>query len=130
MKTESEATDAYSDCIREEGCPTVLRRDNAKAQTGKEFTALNCAYLIADELTEPHHQQQNSAELRAVKWLKRHCAILMDRTGAPPKTWLLACKYLAEVHNISADDTLHWAVPQTVRHGETVDISVFLKFMF
>ena len=88
-------------------------------------------YLIADEWTEPYHPQQNPAEMRAVKWLKEHTTqVLLDRQGAPATLWLQAARYLAHIHNLSADKSLQWAIPLTVRRGETVDISAYLQFQF
>jgi len=123
MPSENGAPDAYNDFLRHEGCPTILRRDNSRVQSGFRFQQLNRLYLIGDEYTEPYHPQQNMAELRAVKWLKQHTQLLLDRTGAPPMLWLLASQYLAALHNHSADETLNWAIPLTLRHGDTPDIS-------
>ena len=53
----------------------------------------------------------------------------MDRTGAPPKTWLLCliyvCFLLYHTYNSSIED-----VPLNRLTGSTVDISVLLKFFF
>ena len=130
MKSEHEAPNAYRDFLREEGAPLILKRDNSKVQKNAIFTELNRKYLIGDQFTEPHHPQQNPAELRAVKWLKDHSQILLDRTGAPDKAWLLACEYMANVHNICADETISWKTPICKRHGSTPDISAFLIFQF
>ena len=59
MPTESHGPNAYEDFIREEGCPTLLRRDNSKMQTGVDFAAINRHYCIKDGYTEPHHPHQN-----------------------------------------------------------------------
>ena len=90
MPSENGAPDADDDFLRHEGCPTILRRDNSRVQSGFRFQQLNRLYLIGDEYTEPYHPQQNMAELRAVKWLKQHTQLLLDRTGAPPMLWLLS----------------------------------------
>ncbi len=63
------------------------------------------------EFTEPDHPQQNPAEMRAIRWLKENNRVLRERTGASDFTWLLACEYLADVHNITSDETLHWKTP-------------------
>jgi hypothetical protein len=40
-------------------------------------------------------------------------------------------KYLADIHDIMADETLNWCIPKSVRLGGTIiDISPFLQFMF
>ncbi len=130
LPSESHAVGAYEDFLRSEGAPSTLRRDNSKVQTGLKFLELNRKYLVADEYTEPHHPQQNPAEMRAVKWIKEHTQILLDRQGAPPSLWLQAAQYLADLHNVSADETLRWETPTTMRHGDTPDISAFLHFRF
>jgi hypothetical protein len=130
MTAEREAPDAYKDFIREEGAPTILRRDNSKVQTGKAFTDINRTFVIKDGLTEPYHPQQNPAEMRAVKWLKSHSQVLMDRNEVPPWLWFQVVKYLADLHNHCADETLRWRTPLEIRHGDTPDISAFLQFEF
>jgi hypothetical protein len=42
----------------------------------------------------------------------------------------MACKYLCDVHNVAANASLRYAIPMTVRHGKTIDISAFLTFRF
>ena len=76
------------------------------------------------------NQQQNPVEGNAIKWLKRHSKVLLDRTNAPPQAWLKAQQYLANVHNHTAKENLRWNIPLTVRHGETRDISHLLMFQF
>jgi len=78
----------------------------------------------------PHNPQQNPAEMRAIKWLKENNRVLRARTGAPDYTWLLACQYLADIHNITADETLNWRTPWEKRKLETPDISAYLQFQF
>jgi len=82
------------------------------------------------EFTEPDHPQQNPAEMRAIRWLKENNRVLRERTGASDFTWLLACEYLANVHNITSDETLHWKTPWEKRQLETPDISVYIQFSF
>ena len=130
MRREGEAPDTYLDFIRKEGAPNILRSDNAQVQIGKRFTNINRKFIIDDQRTEPDHAQQNPAELRAVQFLKSHSQVLMDRTKAPEKVWLQACEYIADVHNICADETLGWRTPHEKRHGDTPDISAYLQFQF
>ena len=89
MKSESEGPNAYEDFICEEGCPTILRRDNAKMQRGDAFTTICRHYCVRDGFTEPHHPHQNPAENRAARWLKYHAQTVMNVTGAPAYTWLI-----------------------------------------
>jgi hypothetical protein len=130
MKTESEMPDIYRDFIREEGAPNILRRDNSQVQSGTRTTKLNRKFIIGDQFTEPGHPQQNPAELRAVKYLKDHSQVLLDRTGAPEFCWLAACEYIADVHNICSDETINHQIPLEARHGGLQDISAFLEYKF
>ena len=130
MKSESEMPEAYKDFIREEGAPNILRRDISQIQSGKRTTSVNREYFVKDEFTEPGHPQQNPAELRAVKFVKNHSQVLLDRTGAPENCWLLACEYIADVHNVCADESIGYHIPREVRHGGLQDISAFLEYRF
>jgi hypothetical protein len=130
MTAEREAPAAYKDFIRDEGAPTLLRRDNSKVQTGKAFTEINRRFAIKDGLTEPYHPQQNPAEMRAVKWLKSHSQVLMDRNEIPEWLWFQVVRYLADLHNYCADESLNWRTPMERRHGDTPNISAFLNFEF
>ena len=131
MKTESEGPDALDDFGRFEGIPSIIRSDNSKMQRyGKRFLTRLREWVCGAEFTEPHHPQQNPAELRVCRWLKEGIKILRMRTGAPRYVWLWAAKYLADIHNITADETLDWKTPWSKRKGETPDISAFLQFKF
>ncbi len=89
MPSKANAPDAYADFLRHEGAPLALRRENSGEQSSRKFIDLN-RFMVADEYTEPHHPHQNPAELWAVRWLKDHTQVLLDRTGAPPRMWLSA----------------------------------------
>ena len=130
MRNKGEFPKTYLDFIRHEGAPRVLRRDNAKEEDSEEVKNINRKYIIADQFSEPKNQQQNPVELNAIKWLKQHAQILMDRVNAPPDVWLQACIYLADIHNISANDGINDDIPLQRRHGTTPDISAFLQFIF
>ena len=114
MKSKSEFPQVYADFLRSEGIPTVLRRDNANEEDSDAVKRLNRQYLVKDEYTEPYHPQQNPVELNAIQWLKKHTQLLLDRTNAPASLWLQAARYLAEVHNHTAKETLWWEMPLTV----------------
>lgn len=69
--------------------------------------------------------------MRAIKWIKMHTQTLLDCTGAPPKKLCLhAAEYLADIHNVSADESIRWEIPTMLRHSETLEISAYLQFMF
>jgi hypothetical protein len=103
MKTESEFSDVYLDFIRKYGIPSTLRRDNAKSEMSQRVKDIHRDLSIADQWTEPHSPWQNPAELNAVKYLKSHAQVLLDRTGAPDNLWFLAQDYLSHIHNLSAN---------------------------
>ena len=130
MKTESEGPSAYEDFIREQGCPTLLRRDNSKMQNGNDFTNICRFYGVKDGFTEPHHPHQNPAENRAVNWLKQHSELVMNKTGAPPSVWTDCATWIADIHNIVADESLGNRTPYEKRHGSTPDISAYMLFTF
>eukprot|EP00978_Attheya_sp_CCMP212_P040574 scaffold222728_cov27-Attheya_sp.AAC.1 len=130
MRGKGQFPKAYLGFIRHEGAPRVLRQDNTKEENSEEVKNINRKYIIADQFSEPHNQQQNPGELNAIKWLKQHAQVLMDRVNAPPDVWLQACTYLADIHNISANDGINDEIPLQRRHGTTPDISAFLQFVF
>ena len=70
MKSESGFANSYSDFLREEGIPSVLRRDYSTTQRSQTVQDLQRKYMIRDEFSEPHHQQQNPVERNAIRWLK------------------------------------------------------------
>jgi len=89
-----------------------------------------CNWLCQPEFTTLHNPQQNPAEMHAIKWLKDNNQILCTCTGAPDFTWLLACQYLANICNITADETLDWKTPWEKQKLEMPDISAYLQFQF
>jgi len=78
------------------------------AMMGNKLVKCMCDWLCQPEFTTPHNPQQNPAEMCAIKWLKDSNSILHACTGAPDFMLLLACQYLANIHNITADETLEW----------------------
>ena len=86
--------------------------------------------MIKDSFLKADNQQQNPVEAGAIKMLSQNTKILMDRTGCPKEGALDAMQYLANVHNILANEGIDWMTPRTKRHGETVNISAFLYYRF
>ena len=130
MKSEFQFSQRYQDFIRENGIPHTLRRDNAKAEDNEAVKAINRDYIIKDEFTEPHHPHQNPVELRMNRFIKKQSQIIMDRTGCPSNLWFRVAKYICDVYNHTADESLGWKTPLQVRRGDTVDISHILQFQF
>jgi hypothetical protein len=71
--------------------------------------------IIADQWTKPHSPWQQPAELNAVKHLKSHTQVLLDRTGASDNLWFW--EKLANVHNLSANRQVNWKIPEQVSRG-------------
>ena len=110
--------------------PHILCQDNSQFQKGVQTTKINQEHFKKDQFMEPDYPQQNPTELHAVKFLKDHSQVLLDWTGAPKNCWLLACEYIANVHNVCADETLGYQILHEVCHGGLQDISTFLKYCF
>ena len=130
MKRKGDFPKVYRDFIREEGIPSVLRRDQAKYEDSEVVRDIQREFMIKDSFSEADNQQQNPVEAGAIKILSQNTKILMDRTGCPEEGALDAMEYLANVHNILANEGIGWMTPRTKRHGETVDISAFLYYRF
>ena len=62
--------------------------------------------------------------------MKTHTQVILDRSGAPEYVWLECAKWLADVHNVVADESLGWRSPLECRHGTTPDISAYIMFSF
>ena len=129
IKSKGDFPSTYRDFIREQGAPSILRRDNAKEEASEEVTELNRTLIVKDEFSEPYNQQQNPVELHAVRWLKQSTHVLLDKTGAPDTARYLASKYLSDVHEICYDSQLGMT-PLQKRTGVTPDISAFLQHAF
>ncbi len=63
MQSESEGPTALKTFVRQIGAPFAIRNDNSTMQTGKAFPALLKFYCIGSKTTDPHHLQQNPAEI-------------------------------------------------------------------
>ena len=119
----------YKDFIREQGAPSILRRDNAKEEKSNEVQDIQRRLLIKDQFSEPYNQQQNLVESCAVRWLKQSTHVLMDKTGAPESIWYLAVKYMADLHDHLYDKTLNMT-PKQMRNGRIPELTPFLQFSF
>jgi hypothetical protein len=85
------------------------------------------AYCIGDWQFEPYHQNQNPAE-RKYQDVKRMFNVIMDRTGSPAYTWLLALTYVCFILNFTASWALGFQTPMTRLTGFTSDSSIMLRF--
>ena len=129
MRTESEFPSVYKDFLREKGIPHTLRRDNARSEASHAIQEIHQDLLIKDEWTEPHHPHQNPVEGGAIKFLKSRSTVLMDRTNTPAPLWFLCHRYLADVHNVCANPSNNWKVPNQVSGGIHKTFPIFYNLV-
>jgi hypothetical protein len=101
MQRESQGPQALEDFIRDIGAPHDIRSDNAKMQTGVEWSKICRQYNIAQQTTEPHHLWQNPAE-RKIQEVKKYVSTIMDCTHCPSKLWFLCTLYVVYLLNCTA----------------------------
>lgn len=129
MKTEKQFVSTLQDIIRERGAMTRLLSDRAQVEISARVKDILRALYIGDWQSEPYHQHQNPSE-RRYQTLKAATNRILNRTGAPPETWLLALQYVSYVLNRLAHESLGWRSPLEVLTGITPDISAMLRFSF
>ena len=128
MKKKSDFASTLEDVIRERGAPTRLISDSANEETrGKAQDILRALY-IGSWQSEPHQQHQNPAE-RRFQTVKNTTNVILDRTGAPPNTWLLCLLYVCFLLNHTFCNAIN-GIPMTALTGQTPDISPLLRFHF
>ena len=129
MKTEKQFVNTLEDNIRKRGAMDKLLSDCAQVEISNRVHDILRANCIDDWQSEPHYQHQNHAERR---WgvIKPLVNLLLNRTGAPGFTWLLALLYVCCVLNHTAVESLNWRTPMEVMTGSTPDISAILLFQF
>ena len=128
IKTDSQFVNTLEDNIRKRGAPNMLISDRAQVEIGTKVQDILRTLCIKQWQSEPYQQNQNAAE-RAFQTVKRCGNRVMDRTGAPPSTWLLALMYVVYILNHTWNTSIQ-AVPLQLLHGSTVDISPMLRFHF
>ena len=128
IKTDSQFIQALQDNIRERGAPNRLLSDRARVIISKSVQDVLRTLCIGDWQSEPHQQQQNPAE-RRYQTIKATTNRVLDRTGAPPSTWLLCLQYVCFLLNHTFNVTLG-TVPLLALTGSTPDVSVLLRFYF
>ena len=104
-----------------------LISDNAQVEISRKAKDIFRAYVIGNWHSEPHQQQQNYAE-RKYQHVKSTTNRMMERSGSPAYTWLLALLYVCFVLNHTASAVLSWRTPLERLTGTTPDISPLLRF--
>jgi len=126
MKSEKQFIHTLEDNIRERGAMKQLLSDSAAVEISKTVLDLLRTLFIPSWQSEPHQQHQNPAE-RRIQDVKRIANTILDRTGSPAYTWLLALMYVCYVLNSTFNRTVN-NVPMTIVTGQTHDISPLLQF--
>ena len=126
MKSDNQFVNTLEDQIRERGAMSKLVSDCAQVEISRRVIDILRALCISSWQSEPHQQQQNPAE-RRYQTVKRMTNTLLDRSGSPAYTWLLAMMYACFILNFSYCASIS-AVPAQVLTGSTPDISPLLRF--
>jgi hypothetical protein len=129
LKTDKEFVNTLEDNIRERGAMDKLISDCARAEMSNRVKQILRALCISSWYSEPYHENQNFAENR-YSTIKASTNRVMNLSGAPANTWLLAMMYVCLLLNHLASSALGWKCPQQVLTGQTPDISKFLHFSF
>ena len=129
MRNQREFVNTLQDTIRMHGAMDRLISDRAQVEVSNKVLDLLRNYVIGDWQSKPHFQHQNPAE-RRYQDVKRITNTLLDRTGAPSETWLLATLYVVFVLNVSSVESLDWKTPHQLLWGQTPDISELFQFEF
>jgi hypothetical protein len=129
VKTDKEFVNTLEDNIRERGAMDKLISDCAKAEMSNRVKQILRALCISSWYSEPYHENQNFAENR-YGTIKAATNRVMNLSGAPANTWLLALMYVCLLLNHLASAALGWKPPLQVLTGQTPDISKFLHFSF
>jgi hypothetical protein len=127
LKTEKAFVSILQDVIRRRGAPSKLVSNRAQVEISGRVKFILRSLIIGNWQSEPHQQHQNLAEQK-YQDVKRMANTIVDRTGSPPQTWLLALMYVRFVLNFTASASLNWRTPMEILTGPTPDISPLLSF--
>jgi hypothetical protein len=128
IKTEKQFVNTLEDQIRRQDAPDKLIGDRAQVEISERVKGILRAYVIGDWQSEPHQQHQNPAERHYQTTKRMTDVVVMERTGSPAYTWLLAMTYVCFLLNHVAHVQLNWRTPRERLTGTTPDISPLLRF--
>jgi hypothetical protein len=128
IKTDKQFINTLEDNIREQGAPSKLISDQAQVEISEKVKSILCTLFIGEWQSKSHQQQQNPAECH-YKTVKAQANVILDRTGAPEYTWLLALQYTCFLLNHCYDSTIS-AIPLSLHTGLTINTSIILRFSF
>lgn len=128
MKTESHCGEALQDFGREIGVPRAIKSDNARSETGYDWTKWCRTYRVKSSTTEPHSPWQNKSE-RGIADLSRMVKRIMKKFDVPLSRHGWCQLHCANIRNHLASRKLKWRTPTEKLLGDTPDISKF-RFHF
>jgi hypothetical protein len=129
MKSKSEFPNTLQCNIRDHGAPDRLLTDSTTYETSKRVNVILNDLHIGAWQSEPHKQHQNPCE-RRLQGVKRVSNDIMNHTGCYASCWFLVLTYVLFVMNLTASESLGWSIPLQLLTGNTVDISILLRFPF
>jgi hypothetical protein len=91
--SDSQAVHSGVTASQEQGVMDRLIKYCAKAENSNRIKQILCALYTSSWLGEPYHENQNYAENQYVS-LKTATNHVINFSGAPAKTWLLALIYV------------------------------------
>jgi hypothetical protein len=98
IKTDKQFVNTLEDNIIQLGAPLKLISDRGQAIVSHKVGDILRTFFINNWQSEPHQQHQNHAE-RRYQTIKNWTSRILDRTGAPAHTWLLALQYVCFLLN-------------------------------
>ena len=98
LKTGNLFVNTLEDNIRERGAMNKLESDSAQVEVSDKVKDILRTLFIDSWQGEPYLQHQNPSE-RRYQTVKRTTNTVLDRTRAPPSTWLLCLLYVIFVLN-------------------------------
>ena len=107
----------------------ILISDRAKVEISRQCHNILRVYCIKDGQSEPHYQHQNFAECKYTQ-TKPLVNCLLNTTGAPPETWLLAIQHVIRTLNHLANISIDWKTPLQMLHGSKPDITSIIIYNF
>ena len=128
VKTDKQFVKTLEDNIRTRGAMKRLISDRAQAEVSNKVLDIIRTLSIGWWQSEPHQQHQNPAE-RKYQQVKSMVNTILDYTGAPAFTWLLALTYVCFILNHTMCHSID-AVPLQQLTGSTPDISPLLRFWY
>ena len=128
MKSGKQFVNTLEDNICERGAMNRLISDSARVEFSSKIKDILRTFIIDSGQSEPYYQHQNPDKCRFNK-IKTTTNTVLDRTGAPPSTWLLCLLYVIFVLNHTFCTSIN-AVPMQRLKGSTPDISPLLSFRF